>query len=85
MGSEMLNFWVLQYGLQTNTEKNINRSGILAMQVMDEPSVGLVHLGISEMIESRTRWWLVYFARCGEPIDGTGRSNSGVGRTTVHH
>jgi len=84
-GSEMLIFWVLQYGPQMSTEKNINRSGILAKRVMGEPSIGLVHLKISEVIESRTRWRLLYSARWGEPIIGTCRSYSNVGITTVYH
>ena len=60
--SELLNFWVLQHDLQASTEKNINGSG-MHMQVVDEPSIGLVYLRIREMIEPRIRWWLLHSAR----------------------
>ncbi len=47
------------------------------MQVVDEPSIGLMYLRIRELIEPRIRWWLLHSARRGEPID--------VGRTTAHN
>ena len=47
------------------------------MEVVDEPSVELMHLRVREMIKSRTRWWLLHSAQCSEPIE--------IGRTTVRH
>ena len=47
------------------------------MKVVDEPSIGLIYFSIREMVESRVRYWLLHFARRGEPIE--------VVRTAVNH
>ena len=47
------------------------------MEVVDEPSVELMHLRIRGTFKSRTRWWLLHSALCNGPID--------IGRTTVRH
>jgi hypothetical protein len=39
------------------------------MQIVDEPSVGAVHLRVRETIESRTRRWFLHSAGSGDLID----------------
>lgn len=74
----LLIFWVLQRGLQVNTEKNISRLETVT-QVVDKPSIGPMHVGVRDMVESSGG------ARCGGPIDGTRRTQSIVGGITVLH